>query len=574
MENTYKISANNNVFRPIVQYPTRGLILDRNKKLLVYNQPVYDVIVVPNELETFDTIEFCKIVDIKKEKLIEQLNKAKKYSRFKQSTIIKLLSYEKFSLLSEKIYKYRGFYTQTRTIRAYPNSIAANILGYVGEVNKKIIDSNSYYKSGDYIGVSGIEKSYEKELRGKKGIKILLVDVHNRIKGSYKNGKYDTVAIVGKNLISSIDLELQKYSEKLLKNKKGSIVVIEPSTGEILALATSPTYDPNLLIGKKRTKNYGKLLLNSEKPLFNRGIRAMYPPGSTFKVVNALIGLQEKVITPKTVLACNGGFRVGSFHQHCHHGGAVNFIYSIQASCNAYYSRVYLKILKNKNYKSIGFAYKSWRDHLHKFGIDTKLNTDLTNEVKGLIYSKEHYDKYFKVEGRWKPIRLVSMAIGQGEVGVTPLQMANVTASIANRGYYYIPHIVKNINLEDSIDKRFYKKQYVGIDKKHFPPVIEGMEMVVKAGTARIAYVEGLDICGKTGTAENPHGIDHSIFIAFAPKDNPKIAIAVFVENAGYGSTYAAPISSLIIEKYLTDSISRQYVEDRIVNANLLKQKK
>ena len=574
MENTYKRSAENNVFRHIVQYPSRGLIFDRNGKLLVYNQPVFDVIVVPNELEVFDTTEFCNIVGIEKEKIKKKIEEAKDYSRFKQSIIVQQLPFENFSLLAEKIYKFRGFYTQTRTIRAYPKPIAANILGYVGEVDEKMIKANPYYKSGDYKGISGIEKSYEKDLRGEKGLQIFLVDVHNRVKGSYKEGKYDTLAVVGSNITTSIDAEIQAYAEKLLTNKIGSIVAIEPSTGEILALATSPTYDPNLLVGRERTKNYRKLLLDSEKPLFNRGIRAMYPPGSTFKTINALIGLQEKVITTKTVLPCNGGFRVGSFHQHCHHGGAVNFIYSIQGSCNAYYSRVYLKILKDKKYKSIGFAYKNWREHLHKFGIGKKLNTDLTNEVKGLIYSKEHYDKYFKAEGRWKPIRLVSMAIGQGEVGVTPLQMANATAVIANRGYYYIPHIVKNINIRDSIDKRFYKKHYVDIDKEHFPPVIEGMEMVVKAGTARGAYVEGLDICGKTGTAQNPHGIDHSIFIAFAPKDNPKIAIAVFVENAGYGSTYAAPISRLIIEKYLNDSISAQYIEDRIVNANLLNLKK
>ncbi|MBN1252933.1 MAG: penicillin-binding protein 2 [Bacteroidales bacterium] len=570
MENTYKRSADNNVFRHIIQYPSRGLIFDRNGDLLVYNQPVYDVIVVPNELEVFDTTEFCNIVNISKDELNKKLEEAKSYSRFKQTIIIQLLPFDKYGLLAEKLYKFRGFYTQTRTIRSYTKPIAASLLGYVGEVDDKMIKKNAYYKSGDYIGISGIEKSYENNLRGRKGINIFLVDVHNRLKGSYKDGKFDTLAVVGSNIVTSIDSKLQAYCELLLKNKKGSIVAIEPSTGEILALATSPTYDPNLLVGRERTDNYRKLLLDNEKPLFNRAIRAMYPPGSTFKPVNALIGLQEEVITAKTVLPCNGGYRVGSFHQHCHHGSAVTFTYSIQGSCNAYYSQVFMKILKNSKYESIGLAYKSWRDYLQKFGIGRKLNTDLINEVSGLVYSKEHYDKYFEVERRWKPLRLVSMAIGQGELGITPLQMANVTSAIANRGYYYIPHIVKNINRNDSIDNRFYQKQYVGIDSVYFEPVIEGMELVVKAGTARSAFLDNISICGKTGTAENPHGKDHSIFIAFAPRDNPKIAIAIFVENAGFGSTWAAPMSSLIIEKYINDSISRQYLEDRIINTNLM----
>jgi penicillin-binding protein 2 len=479
-----------------------------------------------------------------------------------------MLSFARYSLLQEKLYQFRGFYIQPRTIRAYAKTVAANVLGYVGEVNQRVIDKQPYYKSGDYIGISGMEKSYEKEFRGKKGVKIFTVDVHNRIKGSYKDGKYDALAISGSNITTTLDARLQAYGELLMSNKKGSIVVIEPSTGGILTLVTSPTYNPNLLVGKERAKNYKILKNNPDKPLFNRAIGASYPPGSTFKTVNALIGLQEKVITTRTVLPCNGGYRVGSFHQHCHHGGAVNFIQSIQSSCNAYYSQVFMRILKNNSYDSISLAFDSWRNYLLKFGIGRKLNTDLSYELKGIIYTKEHYEKFFN--GRWRPLRLVSMAIGQGEIGITPLQMANVTASIANRGYYFIPHIVKEIQGRDSIDARFYKKNYVGIDSVYFPPVIDGMELVVKSGTATRAYLPGISICGKTGTAENPHGKDHSIFIAFAPKENPKIAVAVFVENAGYGGTWAAPIASLMIEKYLNDSISRPYVEERIINANLL----
>ena len=568
-DNHFKRSAENNATRHITEYPSRGLIFDRIGELLAQNKPVFNVLVVIREVKEFDTTEFCKIVGVERNEFIKKFKyfKARK-SWFKPHIIVPMLSFVRYSLLQERLYQFRGFYIQPRTIRAYAKTVAANVLGYVGEVNQRIIDEQPYYKSGDYIGISGIEKSYEKEFRGKKGVKIFTVDVHNRIKGSYKNGKYDSLAISGANITTTLDASLQAYGELLMTNKKGSIVVLEPSTGGILALVTSPTYNPNLLVGKERAKNYKILKNNPDKPLFNRAIGASYPPGSTFKTVNALIGLQEKVITTHTVLPCNGGYRVGSFYQHCHHGAAVNFTYSIQASCNAYYSQVFMRILKNNNYDSISQAFQAWRNYLLKFGIGRKLDTDLSYELKGIVYTKEHYEKFFK--GRWRPLRLVSMAIGQGELGITPLQMANVTATIANRGFYYIPHIVKEIQGRDSIDARFYKKNYVGIDSVHFPPVIDAMELVVKAGTATRAYIPNIAVCGKTGTAENPHGKDHSVFIAFAPKENPKIAVAVYVENAGYGGTWAAPIASLMIEKYLNDSIARPYVEERIINANLL----
>ncbi len=569
-DNHYKRSAENNATRHIIQYPSRGLIFDRTGELLAYNKPVFDVVAVFREVQAFDTTEFCNIVGEDREKFVKKFKELKRSSSwFRPKIIISLLSFERYSLLEEKLYKFKGFYTQPRTIRAYAKPVAAAVLGYVGEVNKKDIEKDSYYQSGDYIGISGIERSYEKEFRGKKGVKIFTVDVHNRIKGSYKNGEYDSVAIAGRNITTTLDAELQAYGELLLKNKKGSLVAIDPGTGEILALVSSPTYNPNLLVGRDRAKNYKMLKNDKNQPLYNRAISAIYPPGSTFKTVNALIGLQEKVITTRTVLPCNGGFRVGNFHQYCHHGSAVTFLHSIQSSCNAYYSQVFMRLMNNKNYDSVSIAFDTWRNYLLNFGIGRMLNTDLSYEQKGILYTKEHYNKLFKGKA-WKPLRLVSMAIGQGELGITPLQMANVTATIANRGYYYIPHIVKDIEGKDSIDARFYIKNYVGIDSAYFPPVIEGMELVVKSGTATRAYLPNITICGKTGTAQNPHGKDHSIFIAFAPKENPKIAISVYVENAGYGGTWAAPIASLMIEKYLSDTTTRPYLEERILNADFI----
>ena len=475
IDSSYKLSAENNVFRHIIQYPTRGLIFDRNGELLVFNQSVYDVVVVPNEIGEFDTLLFCNFIDIKKEEFKEKLREAQKYSKYKPSIIIQLLDFKRYSLLQENIYKFKGFYTQARTIRSYSQPIAASVLGYVGEVDTSEINRNPYYISGDYIGKSGIEKAYEDVLRGKKGVKIQMVDVHNRLKGSYEEGRYDTTAIVGANITTTIDAELQAYGEKLLRNKKGSVVAIEPSTGEILALVTSPSYDPKLLVGRERTKNYRKLYLNPQKPLYNRATQGRFnPPGSTFKPVMALIGLQEGVISTKTSLACNGGYRVGSFHQHCHHGGSVGFLRSISGSCNAYYSQVYMRILRDNKFDSISHAFENWRKHLLTFGIGRKLNTDLTNESAGIIYSKAFYDKRYKGK-QWRPLQFVSMSIGQGEVGVTQLQLANMTAVLANRGFYYTPHVVKTINKKDSIDKRFYRKRRVTIDEEHFGPVVEGL---------------------------------------------------------------------------------------------------
>ncbi len=565
-DNSYKLSAENNAFRHVTQYPARGMIFDRNGRLLVFNEASYDLKAVSDQIKPFDTINLCKLLSISKEQLIKTLADA---NRYQPVVISKQMSKKRYAVLQEFLYKFPGFYVETRTLRKYPEATAAHLLGYVKEVNKNDIKKNRYYRQGDYIGKSGIEKSYEEKLRGRKGKNILVVDVHNRIKGSYKEGKYDTAAVVGKNLTTTLDADLQAYVEKLLQNKIGSVVAIEPKTGEILALASSPTYDPNMFVGAKSSRNYSKLVNDPLLPLFNRAIKSKYPPGSTFKTVSALIALQEGVITPQTVFVSNFGYSTGSHFVKDHIGGAVNFIMSIQYSSNAYYCHVFKNILSDKKFSSVSDAYENWKEHLHSFGLGKKLGTDLAYEEKGLIYPASYFDKYYG-KGRWNHNTVISLAIGQGELGFTPLQMANMTAAIANRGYYIIPHIIKNIT-DDSIDPIYSIKKYTKIEPKYFDPVIEGMEMVVKAGTARSAFVEGLQICGKTGTAQNPHGKDHSIFIAFAPKDNPKIAIAAYIENAGYGSTWAAPIASLMIEKYLTDTIKRPWVEKRIVDANLIK---
>ncbi|MFH2095989.1 MAG: penicillin-binding protein 2 [Bacteroidota bacterium] len=569
MDFEYKDSAMNNSTRFVTQYPARGLIYDRNGVLMVYNEAAYDLMVIPRQVKDFDTAGLGTLLGIDHETIVSNLDKAKKTSWYKPSIFVKQISAKDYAVLQEKLYRFPGFYVQARTLRNYPEKIAGHILGYIGEVNDKITELDPYYKSGDYIGISGIERAYEKELRGKKGVKIFLVDVHNRIQGSYQGGKKDNLPEVGKNLQITIDAELQAYGEKLMVNKIGSIVAIEPSTGEILALVSSPGYDPNLLVGRIRSNNYSMLDKDSLKPLFNRAIMSSYPPGSTFKLVNALVGLQEGVITTNTVLPCNGGYRVGSFFQECHHGSSVDFTYSIQASCNAYYSQVFRRILDNRVYGSVEIGYTAWYNHVKSFGIGRKLETDFPYELKGLLPDAEYYNKKYK-GWKWKSLTVVSLAIGQGELGVTPLQMANLAATIANRGFYYIPHLVKSIEGREKIDQKFLIKRYTSVDKEHFEPVIHGMELVVKAGTATSAFVEGLDICGKTGTAQNPHGANHSIFLAFAPMDNPKIAVAVYVENAGYGSTWAAPIASLIIEKYINDSISNPLKEQHIIEANLI----
>jgi penicillin-binding protein 2 len=572
---TYKLSASNNVIRYVTQYPARGLIYDRNGKLLVYNEAAYDLMVNPLQLKPFDTTEFCQILDIDREYVKESINRAVEYSRYKPSIFLKQVSSKTYAHLQEKLYKFPGFFVQARTLRRYSSDIGAHVLGYVGEVNDRIIEQDSYYKSGDYIGISGIEQSYEEYIRGEKGVNIFLVDVHNRIKGPYAEGKLDKKAEVGANIISTIDADLQAYGEKLMKNKIGSIVAIEPSTGEILALVSTPAYDPDLLIGRKRTENYVKLMTDTLKPLFNRALMAQYPPGSTFKVINALIGLQEKVLFPSTKFDCQGAYYARNIRVGCHsHKSPTNLIQSLQVSCNTYYCNVFRKILDNRHYASIHESFDKWQEYIMSFGFGQKLNTDFTNELKGIVPSKDLYNRIYGERG-WSSLTVLSLAIGQGELGITPLQMANMTAAIANRGFYYKPHIVKEIEGDYSLDTRFKEKQYTLIDSSYFEIAIDGMDLAVNGepgsgSTARSAHLEDIVVCGKTGTAENPHGEDHSIFIAFAPKDDPKIALAVYIENGGFGSTWAAPTAKLMIEKYLNDTISVPWWEQYILNANLM----
>lgn len=569
VDNKYKMSAENNVFRKVVDFPARGLVFDRNDKLLVYNESSYDLLAIPNRVTSFDTLDLCNILGVTIEQFRAEFKKAVDYAPYKQSVIFKQITKQRYSYLQEKMYKFPGFDVQERSARRYEYPVAAHVLGYVREVDKPIIDKNPYYKQGDYIGVSGIEKSYEEYLRGCKGSKIYVVDVKNRIQGKYKEGKYDTAAVVGKNIVSTLDVDLQLYGEKLMQNKTGSIVAIEPSTGEILALVSVPGYDPNLLVGGDIAINYPKLLLNKYKPMFNRAIMACYPPGSTFKPVNALIALQENVINHETAFPCNGGFSIGSHIVKCHHAGSLNLESAIQHSCNSYFCYVFTKIMGDRKFHRTDSAYANWRRRVQSFGLGKKLDSDLSQEINGIIYTPDYYNKYYG-KGHWSAFTIISMSIGQGELGFSPFQICNATATIANRGYYYIPHVVKKIEGRDNIDTKFLKPQNTGIEPKYFDWVISGMQAVCEYGTGRPAKVPGVPTCGKTGTAQNPHGKDHSIFEGFAPIKNPKIAIAVYVENGGFGAEYAAPIAGLMMEKYLTGTVSRPDLEKKMVEANLM----
>ncbi len=571
VDTSYRLSAENNVLRHVTQYPARGLIYDRNGNLLVYNQAAYDLMVIPGQTTETDTSLLCTILDITKESFLERLSVASDYSLYAPSVFLKMVSTETYARLQELLYKYPGFYVQRRTLRRYSYPVAAHVLGYVSEVDADDIKSDSYYKMGDYIGASGIEVAYEKELRGRKGLKILLVDVHNRIKGSYQNGRYDSVPVPGRDIVLTIDIELQQYGEKLLKNKNGSIVAIEPSTGELLALVTAPNYDPSLLVGRIRSDNFRALRRDTLEPLFNRAVMASYPPGSTFKPVNGLIALQEGVISRGYEYFCDNGYYARGVYVRCHHFEAFNLPEAIMTSCNSYFCNAFRRILENPEYETIADAFSKWKSYLSRFGFGSKLGSDIRNELPGFVPETKYYDRFYG-EGRWKALTVLSLAIGQGELGTTPLQIANMTAAIANRGYYYIPHIAKSIDgSKDNISPLFRQKHNIGIDSSHFEVIVEGMKAVVngpQGATARWVALKDIVVCGKTGTAENPHGPDHSVFIAFAPADDPKIAIAVYVENSGFGSTYAAPAATLMIEKYLKGEISNQWLEDYILRTD------
>ncbi len=575
---SYKYSAESNTRREIVNFPARGLIYDRNGQLIVSNQADYDLMVVPRELKPMDSVTFCKALDIDMSDLralfanMKAKLRNKKISHIKPSIFYKQLSAKQYGYLQEKLYKFDGFFVQRRTLRKYEFPNAAHILGYIGEVGPQDIKRDDYYATGDYHGINGIESTYEKFLRGEKGYKYVLVDVHGREKGAFRDGEYDIPAEAGKDISLSIDIDLQQYGENLMANKIGAIVALEPKTGEILTMISSPTYNPSLLVGKKRAGNFSTLSTDSLKPLFNRPIMAWYPPGSTFKTIMAAIGQQEKVLKPETKYECHMGYTVGSFHQGCHHHfSPLDLRRSIANSCNAYYSQVFRSIIDNPKNATVQEGFELWKNYLVNFGFGYKLGVDFANENRGFIPNSKTYDKIYNKS--WSSLTVVSLAIGQGELLTTPLQMANMTASIANKGYYYTPHIIKEIE-NDTIPSRFKSVHQTGVDSVYFNPVMDGMEMAIWSdeGTAGLARVPDLTICGKTGTAENPHGDDHSVFIAFAPKEDPQIAIAVYVENGGFGSTWAAPIASLMVEKYLKKEIhsSRLWIEKRMLEGDLI----
>ncbi|GAO29175.1 penicillin-binding protein [Geofilum rubicundum JCM 15548] len=576
---SYKYFAESNTQRKLTQYPSRGLIYDRNGQLMVSNQPVYDIMIVPRDVVPFDTLEFSRAIGLPLEKVTEILEEVRtnlrnrKISSFKPSVFYKQLPAEQYAVLQEKMYQFKGFFAQRRIVRKYEYPHAAHVLGYVAEANEQKINRDSYYAPGDYTGVSGIETTYETFLRGKKGARYVMVDVHGREKGPMRGGRIDTTAVAGKDVTLTLDIDLQAYGEMLMQNKSGSVVAIEPSTGEILSMVSSPGYDPSLLVGRGRSRNFPGLSNDTLFPLLNRAIMSGYPPGSTFKAVMALIGMQEGVLRPSTSYSCNNGFHARGIHIGCHpHRSPLDLVPSLANSCNAYYCYVFRNVLDNPALGSPKVGMEKWKAYLLNFGFGNQLGSDFFNENRGFVPGRAYYDRIYN--GSWGSLTVLSLSIGQGEILTTPIQMANMTAAIANRGYYLTPHVIKSID-NDTIPSRFKERHQTGIDSIHFEPVIEGMEQAILGdfgSTARIARIPGIEVCGKTGTAQNPHGENHSIFVAFAPKHDPKIAIAVYVENAGYGSTWAAPIASLMIEKYLNENIhaSRVWLEQRMLNADLI----
>ena len=564
VDDRYKDMADNNALRHVVQYPPRGEVRDRNGEFIVQSREAYDLMVIAREIpkEGFDTMRMCRVLGMEKEELVKQLTRAKTRSRVPMM-ITNQLSKEVKLRFDEC--NFRGFYTVYRTIRSYPRRIGGNLMGYVGEINAEQLRMRPEYRAGDYIGISGLESAYEEVLRGKKGVKINEIDNHGVIKGSFRDGMYDSLPIPGRSLVCTIDAELQELAEELMEGKVGSVVAIEPSTGEILLMVSSPTYDPNELVGKNLRLNYNKLLHDPHRPLYNRAVSSHYPPGSTFKLVQGLIGLQEGVLKPSYRYPCAEGYTYAAGRKmKCHpHPSPLDLRAAVANSCNAYFCYVFRDIIDNKKYENVKAGLDVWVDYVRSFGFGRTLDSDFANETRGYVPTSEFYNRVYR--NSWKSQTVISLSIGQGELGCTPLQMANLAAIIANRGYYYIPHIVRSVEGIDSLEQRFYEKQYTKVDSEYFEPIVEGMWQGVNvAGTSTRAAVEGVDICGKTGTAQNPHGRDHSTFLSFAPKNDPKIAISVYVENGGFGATIALPIASLLIEKYLTDTITRPQMIDQV----------
>ncbi len=579
VDTSLAIRSQDNAIKVVYDYPQRGYIYDRNGELMVSNQPSYDVMVIPRNLKPFDTTEFCQILNLEREDLEKKLDKARIYSPMLPSVVIPQLTKSEYAILQEKMRKYEGFYIQKRSLRDYQVDHSANVLGYIAEVNPSIVSKNPYYISGDLIGRAGVEETYEELLRGVKGVKYIQKDRFNRDIGPYKEGIYDTLPEKGKDIALTLDAALQDYGTKLMKNKRGGIVALEPETGEILALITAPTYDPAKLVGRKRSPNFTELYYDTiARPLYDRGLLAQYPPGSPFKTLNALIGLQEGVVDTQDSFSCNHGYSYGRGRKlGCHaHNSPLSMVPGIAQSCNAYFANVYRRIIEK--YPTPQQGMDAWNAHLKSFGLGQYMGNDLSTGQPGKIPDSDYYNQIYDYPTyKWYATATISNAIGQGEVLMTPIQLANMAATISNKGWYYTPHILKEIEGDPIKEDKFTKKNYTSIEAKHFEPVIEGMHEVYKSGTASTLRIPGVEIAGKTGTAENFAKVDgkrvqltdHSIFVAFAPVENPKIAIAVFVENGYWGSRYAGRMASLMIEKYLKGTITRTDMESWILSHSL-----
>ncbi|MFB6257080.1 MAG: penicillin-binding protein 2 [Flavobacteriales bacterium] len=571
VQEKWSLKAANITERRIPIYPSRGLIYGRDSNLLVANKAVYDLRVVPRKVGDIDTAEFCDLIGISREAFKSKMQEARKRSPFTASTFEKQIPAKDYARIAQNLYKFPGFFGVSRTLRSYPDSIAPHVLGYVSEVGPKTLDTSDYYEKGDYIGASGIEASYEKYLRGRKGVRYVVVDVHNNEKGPYQGGKYDTLAKPAKDLLSTIDAELQAYGERLMQHKEGSIVAIEPSSGEVLSMISSPGYNPNLLVGRVRSKNYSRLKQDSLKPLFNRALRSVYPPGSIFKIVQALVGQEMGVLTPQTTYYCDGSV----IKDHVS-PGYYNLFAGIKRSSNMYFYRAFQNMVqqgkKEDPFKDARAGLKEWKRMVKAFGFGEELPLDIGSQKGGNVPGPTYYDQVYG-KYRWNFQTIYSLSIGQGELGITPIQMANFASTVANRGFYYPPHLVKGIEGEGNrIPQKFRKPRSVGVDRSCFKTSVNAMQAVVEeaGGTAWRAKDDSLTICGKTGTVQNPHGEDHSAFIAFSPKKDPRIAIAVYVENAGYGGSWAAPISRLMIEKHLRDTITDKKAEKRILQKKIV----
>jgi penicillin-binding protein 2 len=569
LSDAYKIAAERNIIQPVVEYPYRGVIYDRNEVFLVYNVPIYDLMVIPKEVRCSDSLAFCQCFDMNLQAFDSALKKAKAYSCVKPSVFIKNISQETWARVQDHVAEYPGFFVQARTTRKYPTPMLANTLGYVGEISLQQLtaDTSHYYKQGDMVGISGLEKSYEKILRGERGVKYQVRDAQGIAKGSFKEGVFDRVSVPGEDLKTTIDAALQMYGEQLMENKIGSIVAIVPQTGEILALVSSPAYNPNLLVGKDFSSHFATLERGALAPLFHRPIMAMYPPGSIFKLHQALIALQEGVICTSTTYTCDKNLL------NCHlHPSPLNLHEAIKYSCNPYFYRVFRKIINQKmssnSYEDTRLGLEKWCGYLKRFGLGATLGIDLPGEKSGYVPDASFYDKCYGRRG-WKASTIRSLDIGQGELLVTPLQMANFAATVANRGHYYTPHLVNQIGAQSMMLKKVEKHE-VAIDRAHFEFIINAMQEVVEGGTAWRTRVEGIAVCAKTGTVENPHGEDHSVCIAFAPRDNPQIALSVYVENAGWGARAAASIAGLLIEKYLNGTVNSSWLQDYVLKGDFL----